>query len=487
MRQACLGWLLSLGCFSGMLLAATTATEALAAEAAAPKAAAPESPLPPIKSEAERKREREEYELFKTLVDVMDQVEENYVENVDRKDLLKAAIQGVLGKLDPYSNYIAPSDVDKFRRSIESEFGGIGIQVGIRDGLLTVLSPIVGTPAYKAGVQAGDRITEIEGESTKGMSLDECINRMKGKAGSPVTFTIIHTNGTQETITVKREIVHVETVLGDTRHANDNWNFIYENGRKIAYVRLTAFSRDTSQELREALERAQQQGMQGLVLDLRFNPGGLLDAAVEISDMFIDTGRIVSTQDRGGKTRAWDAKTSATIGDFPMAILVNRFSASASEIVSACLQDHKRAVIVGERTWGKGSVQNVINLEGGGALKLTTAAYFRPSGRNIHRSEGSKQTDEWGVSPDEGFKLQLTDQETAALIDWRRQRDVVLPHMTKEEELQPVEAPDPTDDDKPVFVDRQLQKALEVVASEIASPSRGKQGVQQAAVEKKAK
>ncbi len=474
MRRAWLGWLLVLGCISGVFGVSARAEEA----------PAPSSPLPPVASEAQRQREREEYELFKTLVDVMDQVEQNYVENVDRQELLKAAIQGVLGKLDPYSNYIAPTDVEKFRRSIESEFGGIGIQVGMRDGVLTVLSPIVGTPAYKAGVLAGDRIIEIEGESTKGLTLDECINRMKGKPGTAVTFTVMHSNGQQETMTVKREIVHVETVLGDRRLSNDDWNFIYENGRKIAYIRLTAFSRDTARELREAIERAQQQGMQGLVLDLRFNPGGLLDAAVEISDLFISGGRIVSTQDRGGKTRTWDAKPAGTLSEFPMAILVNRYSASASEIVSACLQDHKRAVVIGERTWGKGSVQNVINLEGGGALKLTTAAYFRPSGRNIHRSEKLKQTDEWGVSPNEGFRVQLTDQETAALIDWRRERDVVQPHLTAAEEAMPVDAPDPASDAKPVFVDRQLQKALEYVADELGG-KKSKSGVQQAAVDKK--
>ncbi len=459
MRHKWLGWLLICGFFSG----------GYAASAVGDEAAAPASPLPPAASEAQRQREREEYELFKTLVDVMDQVEENYVEDVDRRELLKAAIRGVLSKLDPYSNYIDPNHVERFRSSIESEFGGIGIQVGMRDGQLTVLSPIVGTPAYRAGVQAGDRITAIEGEPTKGLSLDECINRLKGKAGTAVTFTIRHTDGSEETITVRREVVRVETVLGDRRNEQDEWNFMYGNGDGIAYIRMTSFSRDTAGELRKALEQAKQQGMKGLVLDLRFNPGGLLEAAIEVCDLFISEGRIVSTKDRGGRSRSWDAKAAGTLDDFPMAILVNRFSASASEIVSACLQDHKRAVVVGERTWGKGSVQNVISLEGGGALKLTTAAYFRPSGRNIHRTEDARQTDEWGVTPDEGFKIQLDDSETAQLIEWRRQRDVVQPHRSAESDLAPVEAPDPADDDKPVFVDRQLQEALQYVAEKIKS------------------
>lgn len=457
MRHHWLGWLLIVGFFSGGYVARAVGEEA----------AAPPSPLPPAASEAQRQREREEYELFKTLVDVMDQVEENYVEDVDRRELLKAAIRGVLSKLDPYSNYIEPTHVDRFRSSIESEFGGIGIQVGMRDGHLTVLSPIVGTPAYKAGVLAGDRIIAIEGEPTKGLSLDECINKLKGKAGTAVTFTIQHVDGTEETVTVRREVIRVETVLGDRRNEHDAWNFIYSNRNDIAYIRMTSFSRDTASELRQAIEQAKQQGMKGLVLDLRFNPGGLLESAIEVCDMFIKEGRIVSTKDRGGRSRTWDAKAEGTLDDFPMAILVNRFSASASEIVSACLQDHKRAVIVGERTWGKGSVQNVINLEGGGALKLTTAAYFRPSGRNIHRTEGARQTDEWGVSPDEGFKVQLTDAETADLIEWRRQRDVVQPHLPPELDQAPVDAPDPAADDKPVFVDRQLQKAIQYVAEQI--------------------
>ena len=189
---------------------------------------------------------------------------------------------------------------------------------------------------------------------------------------------------------------------------------------------MTAFSRDTAGELQRALEQLQSAGMRGLILDLRFNPGGLLNAAIEVSDLFISEGRIVSTKGRSTPERSWDAHKAGTFEGFPMVVLVNRFSASASEIVSACLQDHKRAVIMGERTWGKGSVQSVIELEDGkSALKLTTAAYFRPSGKNIHRFPDAKDQDEWGVMPDKGFELKLSDKEIVELIQDRRNRDIL--------------------------------------------------------------
>jgi carboxyl-terminal processing protease len=206
---------------------------------------------------------------------------------------------------------------------------------------------------------------------------------------------------------------------------------MYDKKAKIGYIRLTHFSRHSAEELRSAIEDLRKQGMKGLILDLRFNPGGLLSQATEISDMFIESGKIVSTEGRNSRNRKWEATSKGTFKDFPMAILVNRYSASASEIVSACLQDHKRAVIIGERTWGKGSVQNVIELEeGDSALKLTTASYHRPSGKNIHRFPGAKDTDVWGVTPDEGYRLRLTDDELEALGEYRRKRDI-LDHTAK--------------------------------------------------------
>lgn len=369
----------------------------------------------------------EYYELYKVFADTLHQVEQNYVKEISRRELMEAAIQGVLQKLDPYSNYISPEEIGRFRSSVDNEFGGIGIQITMEAGQLKVLSPLVGTPAYRAGLQAGDHIVEIEGESTEGISIDKAVERLKGEPGSSVTITVYHPRSKQrETVTIQREVIHVETVLGDTRKTDDSWNFMLDDEKKIGYIRITAFGRDTAAEVRKAVVDLEKQKMRGLIVDLRFNPGGLLRSAIEVADLFISEGLIVSTKGRNTVDRPVHAKKAGTLGRFPMAILVNRYSASASEIVSACLQDHKRAVVIGERTWGKGSVQNVIDLEGGrSALKLTTASYWRPNGHNIHRFPGAKDSDEWGVMPDQGYEVKLSDAELGELVRYRRDRDIL--------------------------------------------------------------
>ncbi len=367
------------------------------------------------------------YELFELLADTVDQIDRNYVKEVDRRELIEAAIRGMMTKLDPYSSYIGPEELAQFRTSVDSEFAGIGVQVSNDDGDLSVLSPIYGTPAYRAGIQAGDRIVEIEGHSTDGLLTEDAIRLMKGPDGSKVTLTIVHTGQTKrEKFTLTRERVVVETVLGDRRKTDDHWDFMYDAKNAIGYVRVSAFSLDTAKELHDAMADLKKRKLRGLVLDLRFNPGGLLRSAIEVSKLYISKGRIVSTKGRSSPERFWDADGSDAFEGFPMVILVNRYSASASEIVSACLQDHQRAVIMGERTWGKGSVQNIIELEHGrSALKLTTAAYRRPSGKNIHRFPDAKDKDEWGVMPDLGYELALNDRETRELAAVRRQRDII--------------------------------------------------------------
>lgn len=249
------------------------------------------------------------YELYKILVDTMDQVERNYVKEVDRRELMEAAIKGVLGKLDPYSAYINPQEISQFRSTVENEFGGIGIQISVDAGRLTVLSPLVGTPAYRAGLLAGDRIVEIEGKTTDGVTLDEAVRRLKGKAGTRVKLAVIHPGTTDKVeVTITREKIHVDTVLGDRRKEDDTWDFMLKPKERIGYVRVTAFSRDTVRELRKAVKELQVQKLRGLILDLRFNPGGLLSSAIEVSDMFIFKGRIVSTKGRNTKERTWDAE-----------------------------------------------------------------------------------------------------------------------------------------------------------------------------------
>lgn len=399
-------------------------------------------------------------ELIQLFADTLDQVDRNYVKDIDRRAVMEAAIRGVISKLDPYSNYIAPEDLDRFRTGVENEFGGIGIQLSTRDGELVITSPLVGTPAYEAGIIAGDRVTHIEGESTEGLNIDEAVKKLKGPVGTSVTMTVYHPSTfTSEEVKIRREIVQIETVLGDERLENAQWDFMYDHQHKLGYIRVSAFSRHTAEGLRSAIDGLLQNGMSGLVLDLRSNPGGLLTSAVEICDMFIKEGKIVSTEGRNSAKRVWTAEAEETLADFPMVVLIDHFSASASEIVAACLQDHDRAVIIGERSWGKGSVQNIIELEDGkSALKLTTAGYQRPSGAKIHRFEDDDEEDEWGVTPDDGFVVEMSREQKVAYHTYRRRRDrdTIIPHP-------------PTPQPELSEIDPILKRALDYLKEEISS------------------
>lgn len=444
---------------------------ALSADEAPPAAAAVET-AKAAEAPPEAKSDDEYYELFKVLADTMDQVERNYVKDVSRRELMEAAIRGVLGKLDPYSNYIGPNELTRFKRAVENQFTGIGIQVDVRRGRLTVVSPIVGSPAYKVGLRAGDVISEIEGQTTEGINIDEAVRRLKGEAGSEVHIAVMHPGANEpEKVTVVREVIQMDSVRGDRRDDDDEWIYMLDRDKKLGYVRIVSFGRETARELRDALDQLKQQELRGLILDLRFNPGGLLTAAIEVADMFLTEGEIVSTSGRNSPKRTWSAHKMGTYEGFPMVVLVNHNSASASEIVAASLQDHHRAIIIGERTWGKGSVQNVIELEGGKSiLKLTTASYLRPSGHNIHRDEHAKDSDEWGVKPDAGYEVALEQAERYQLELQRHNRDIVVSHTPPKKEGEAAKEEKPADD-KPPFVDRQLQKALEYLTSELAKAS----------------
>jgi carboxyl-terminal processing protease len=244
---------------------------------------------------------------------------------------------------------------------------------------------------------------------------------------------------------------------------------MFDDERKIGYVRVTGFGRHTTEELRAAMKTLTDQNMRGLILDLRFNPGGLLTTAIEVSDLFVSKGRIVSVEGRNTQPRSWEAQEKDTFDGFPMAVLVNRFSASASEIVAACLQDHNRAAVIGERTWGKGTVQNVIEMERGtSALKLTTAAYHRPNGKSIHRFADSKDTDEWGVSPNDGLEVKLTRPELERLMAVRHEKSIL--RKPKDPAPQATEGPNGAQTEaaaSEAFVDPQLQKALDYVQQKI--------------------
>ncbi len=423
----------------------------------------------------------DDYELHKLLVDAINQVEQNYVEPVDRRKLIEAAIRGVLSQLDDYSGYVAPERMSSFQTAVSQQFGGIGIQVGTQRGQLIVISPLVGSPAYRAGIIAGDRILEINGTSTKGISLDDAVELLKGETGTSVLLKVTHPGSTEtEEISLTRQIIRLETVLGNQRGPDDQWDYMLDHDLRIGYVRLTVFGRDTADDLKKVLTELEAKKAAGLILDLRFNPGGLLSSAIQVSDLFVSEGRIVSTAGRNVKEQVWDAQKRGTFENLPLVVLINEYSASASEIVAACLQDHQRAVIVGQRSYGKGSVQRVIEMEGGqSALKLTTAGYRRPNGKNIDRHPGDTLKDEWGVKPDDGFQLALSPSETATLARNRRDRDILKkPTAATADSAKSEPAADagpgkPPEDAE--FVDRQLQRALDhlrgLAAGQVAKPA----------------
>jgi len=406
-----------------------------------------------------------------TFVEAMNTIEQAYLEPVDRRTLFEAAMKGMTSVLDPHSSYIPPRDYSEFQVNLEQEFGGIGIQVTVdEDKRLTVLSPLVGTPAYEAGVLAGDKILAIDGKSTEGYGIEDAVKLLRGNPGKIVTLTVRHQGEESPVeIPIERAVIQIETVLGDTHNADGSWNFFLEGYPHLGYVRVTSFSERTADELRTAINTLLEGGMQGLILDLRNNPGGLLQTAIEVCDMFIDKGRIVSTRGRKGVVReVANAHAAGTFRqDFPLAMLVSRYSASASEIVAACLQDHHRAVIVGERTFGKGTVQNLIPLEQGrSALKLTIASYWRPSGKNIDRKKGDPEDADWGVTPDKGYHLKLSDEQMRKLIEWRRRRDIVGRPK----------APADQDADQVLLseIDPQLQRAIDYVKQSTSHNSQAK-------------
>jgi carboxyl-terminal processing protease len=402
-------------------------------------------------------QDEELYEYYRLLVDVLDRVEKNYVQDVDRKELLKGAVQGMLRTLDPYSEFIPPEEFTEFQQQTEGHFGGVGIVVDFdaATGHLVVISPLPDSPAFKAGILAGDRIVAVDGEPLEKLGPNKALDKIRGPVGTTVTLKVLRTGETEPIdVTLTREDIKIESVKGVARRPDGKWDWILDKEHGIAYIRLTQFVDATAEDLKRALKEAREQGMKGLILDLRFNPGGLLESAIEVSDLFLKTSQtIVSVRGRNVRSQEWKATGRGPCQDVPLVVLVNRHSASASEIVAAALQDHKRAVIVGTRTWGKGSVQNVIQLaDGKGALKLTTAEYYRPTGKNIHRRTHMTEQDEWGVVPDV-VTPEIPPAQVRVFFDMQQQRDII-----PNEKLAKQKAARKVD-----FKDIQLEKALEVL------------------------
>ena len=340
----------------------------------------------------------DDYSFVRTLVDIHRQVANHYVENVGDSDLRQGAIDGMLSELDPYSMYVPPAKQEEFDRMLEGSYKGVGIQLNQLDnGNIEVVTPIDGSPAFEAGVQAGDIILKVNGESLEGLRLPDVIKKIAGELGSEVTLTVKHETGEEAELKMKRQEIVVPTVKGYGRNPDNTWDYYIADDPKIAYVRITQFTPETLDKLTAALAELLSEGMQGLILDLRFNPGGRLDQAVQIVDLFIEEGTIVSTKGRNRPENVQTATKPGTLPYFPMVVLVNEHSASASEIVAGSLKDNNRAVVIGERTYGKGSVQELIPLDSkGGELKLTVAYYYLPSGRLVHKK---KDAADWGVQP----------------------------------------------------------------------------------------
>jgi carboxyl-terminal processing protease len=424
------------------------------------------------------KAERSRYSA--QLGEAMLLIENLYIEEVKPRELFESAMDGMASGLDQYSQFIGPQGFQQMEQLLDQEFGGVGIEVEKEgdDQPIIVLSPLVGSPGYRAGLRSGDAILAIDGVSTIGLKQKDCIPRMRGRPGTAVKLRVRHPGSVQEVeLVVTREVIKVDSVLGDTRRPDGSWDFHLREEPRIGYLRLTTFGEHTGEELTAALGNGEKCPFDGIILDLRNNAGGLLKAAVETCDQLIDSGRIVSTRGRDQREQsAYDATPSMAIPRIvPITVLINKYSASASEIVAACLQDHQRAVVVGERSWGKGTVQNLLKIEGGrSALKLTTASYWRPSGKNIHRRKDAPESDEWGVSPSPGFEVKLSDEELEKVVLARRDRDLGRDRVSDKDgtartgnghEESAQSEPLPQDP----FIDPQLAKAIDCLKQQLKS------------------
>ncbi len=323
---------------------------------------------------ADERNDAETYRLLNLFGDVFERVRAEYVEEVTDEELIESALQGMLTSLDPHSGYLNSDHFRDMQVQTKGEFGGLGIEVTMEEGLVKVVSPIDGTPAFRAGIQPGDFITHLDGEPVMGLTLNDAVDQMRGPVGSAIDIRVRRDGTEPFDVSITRDVIRIDSV----RHSLHG---------DIGYVRVTSFNEHTFPELEESMAALKEEAgdaLAGVVLDLRNNPGGLLDQAVAVSDAFLDKGEIVSTRSRrAGETQRFNARKGDLAEGLPMVVLVNEGSASASEIVAGALQDHRRAIVLGTQSFGKGSVQTIIPLPGHGAMRLTTARYYTPSGRSI--------------------------------------------------------------------------------------------------------
>ncbi len=391
---------------------------------------------PPVHSQAKQSAGapavRDSYHFFDTLVDLRSQIIHNYVEPVDDQKLLTGAIQGMMATLDPFSNYFSKDELARFDRAVHGQFSGVGAEFAQdpQTGSFIVVSPIEDSPALKAGMFAGDRILKIDGVTAEGLSLKDFEAKVSGAPNTELKLTVVHEGEKLPVdLTITRAVIQTLSVRGVRHTANGEWDFLIDPDHRIAYVRLSNFMENTAEEMDKAtlpLIRDQQAGgLKGIILDLRFNPGGLLQAGIDVSKRFLDSGVIVSTgrPDTSKRDFVAEANGDNTYPRVPVVVLINKYSASASEIVAGALKDHQRAVLIGERSFGKGSVQTLLKLDNGNAaLKLTTQYYYLPSGRNIMHKPGATT---WGVEPDAAFNIPLTDEENRQVLRDREASEII--------------------------------------------------------------
>ncbi len=358
---------------------------------------------------------------LRNFSDIFSRIKSDYVEDVEDEVLLEHAIRGMLSGLDPHSTYLSPDEYNELRIGTSGEFGGLGIQVGMEDGFVKVISPIDDTPAYKAGLQAGDLIIRLDEKTVKGLTLNDAVKIMRGKPGTDIKLTVVREgNDKPLTFVVTRDIIKVKSVK----------NRLLDPG--YGYIRISNFQSRTAPQLMEAINDLKEENkanLKGLVLDLRNNPGGVLNAAAEVSDLFIDKGKLVYTEGRIDNSHyEYNAKPGDILDGAPVVVLINGGSASASEIVAGALQDHRRAVVMGSKSFGKGSVQTIQELRSGGAVKITTARYFTPNGRSIQGA---------GITPDiilDKYKVTSAEEDSLASIkEADLSNHISNPTMTDEE------------------------------------------------------
>ena len=396
------------------------------------------------------------YEDLKVFTDVIGYIQKDYVEETKSKDLIYGAIKGMLETLDPHSAFMPPNMYKEMQEETKGRFEGLGIEITAKDGILTVVSPIEDTPAFKAGILAGDQIVKIDGDSTKNFTLMDSVKRLRGPRGSKVTITIMREGFTKpKELTLVRDVIPVRSVRHELLEKN------------YGYIRISQFQEKTDSEFEKAMKALEEESkgtLRGLILDLRNNPGGLLDQAVKISDRFIDSGLIVSVEGRKEDQRIkFYAHPDGQLSRYPLVVLVNGGSASGAEIVAGALQDHGRGILLGTHTFGKGSVQTIIPLKDGSGLRLTTARYYTPNGRSIQAK---------GIVPDFIVKPSRPEEEKETVVPKLPSERDLERHLMDSEKGMPKEKEKPKKEEakkevvkekKPV--DNQLERALELLKS----------------------